>query len=95
MAFLAYSAYSKIAKSSPPYRHNIAARKKQPAPSLVLCVTIGTSEKHKVLHIRRVLIDFSLTVKAETLIIISGRGSAISSTKQGKSGCIYTLVNNG
>ena len=28
---------------------------------------------------RRVLIDFSLTVKAATLIFISGRGSAISS----------------
>ena len=30
------------------------------------------------LHIHRVLIDFSLTVKAATLIFISGRGSAIS-----------------
>ena len=28
-----------------------------------------------------VLIDFSLTVKAATLIFISGRGSAISSAK--------------
>ena len=33
-----------------------------------------------------VLIDFSLTVKAATLIFISGRGSAISSAKEGKSG---------
>ena len=40
-----------------------------------------------------VLIDFSLTVKAATLIFISGRGSAISSAKQGKSGSIYNLVN--
>ena len=39
-----------------------------------------------------VLIDFSLTVKAATLIFISGRGSAISSAKEGKSGCIYNLV---
>ena len=31
-----------------------------------------------------VLIDFSLTVKAATLIFISGRGLAISSAKQGK-----------
>ena len=31
-----------------------------------------------------VLIDFSLTVKAATLIFISGRGSAISSPKEGK-----------
>ena len=41
---------------------------------------------------RRILIDFSLTVKAATLIFISGRGSAISSAKEGKSGCIYNLV---
>ena len=39
-----------------------------------------------------ILIDFSLTVKAETLIFISGRGSAISSAKEGRSGYIYTLV---
>ena len=32
------------------------------------------------------LIDFSLTVKTATFIFISGRGSAISSAKQGKSG---------
>ena len=31
-----------------------------------------------------VLIDFSLTEKAATLIFISGRGSAISSAKEGK-----------
>ena len=36
-----------------------------------------------------VLIDFSLTVKAATLISISGRGPAISSAKKGKSGSIY------
>ena len=41
-----------------------------------------------------VLIDFSLTVKAATLIFISGRGSAISSAKQGKSGSFYNLVMN-
>ena len=39
-----------------------------------------------------ILIDFSLTVQAVTLIFISGRGSAISSAKEGKSGCIYNLV---
>ena len=39
-----------------------------------------------------VLLDFSLTVKAETLIFISGRVSAISSAKEGKSGFIYNLV---
>ena len=32
-----------------------------------------------------VLIDFSLTVKAATLMFICGRGSAISSAKEGKS----------
>ena len=39
-----------------------------------------------------VLIDFSLTVKAAHLIFISGRGSAISSAKQGRSSFIYNLV---
>ena len=34
----------------------------------------------------------SLTVKAATLIFISGRGSAISSAKQGNSGFIFNLV---
>ena len=41
-----------------------------------------------------VLIDFSLTVKAATLIFISGRGSAISSAKEGESGFIYNMVKN-
>ena len=36
-----------------------------------------------------VLLDFSLIVKAATLIFISGRGSAISSAKEGKSGLVY------
>ena len=42
----------------------------------------------------QVLLDFSLTVKAATLIFIhvSGCGSAISSAKEGKSGFIYNLV---
>ena len=39
-----------------------------------------------------VLYDFPLTVKAATLIFISGRGSAISSAEEGKSGFIYNLV---
>ena len=38
------------------------------------------------------LLDFSLTVKAATLIIISRCGSAISSAKEGESGFIYNLV---
>ena len=40
-----------------------------------------------------VLMEFSLTVKAVTLIIISWRCSASSSTKQEKSGSFYNLVN--
>ena len=39
-----------------------------------------------------VLLDVSLTVKAATLIFISGRCSAISSAKEGKSGFTYNLV---
>ena len=47
------------------------------------------------MYMRRFLsIDFSLTVKAATLIFISGRGSAISSAKEGKSGVNYNLVKN-
>ena len=38
------------------------------------------------------LIDFLLTVKAVSLIIISGHGLSISSAKEGKSGFIYNLV---
>ena len=36
-----------------------------------------------------IFIDFLLTVKAATLIFISGRGSAISSSKEGKSGANF------
>ena len=43
---------------------------------------------------KQVFIDFSLTVKAVTLIFISGRCSAISTAKQEKSGSIYSLVKN-
>ena len=39
-----------------------------------------------------VLLDFSLTVKAATLIFISGCGLAISSAKEGKSGFIHNLA---
>ena len=35
------------------------------------------------LQLKRVLIDFSFTVKAATLIFISERGSAISSAMEG------------
>ena len=39
-----------------------------------------------------VLLDFLLTVKAATLIFISGCGSAISTAKEGKSVLIDNLV---
>ena len=39
-----------------------------------------------------VLLDLSLTVKAATLMFISGRGLVISSAKEGKSGFIHNLV---
>ena len=47
--------------------------------------------KH-ILQVHFVLIDCSLTVKAATLLFISGRASAISSSKQEKSGSICNLV---
>ena len=47
---------------------------------------------HCVGHVIMVFIYFSLTVKAATLIFISGCGSAISSAKEGKSGFIYNPV---
>ena len=49
---------------------------------------------HSLLLLFLVLIDFSLSVKAATLIFISGRGSAVSSAKQGISGSNYNLVKN-
>ena len=42
--------------------------------------------------IKACIIKFSLTVKAATLMFISGRGLAISSAEQGKSGSINNLV---
>ena len=39
-----------------------------------------------------ILLDFSLTVKAATLIFISGCGLAFLSAKEGNSGFIYNLV---
>ena len=39
-----------------------------------------------------ILLYFSLTIKATTLIFITRRGSAISSAKEGKSGFSYNLV---
>ena len=62
----------------------------------VLCVTQFTDNWVRFFGFARrkplVLLDFSLTVKAATLIFISGYGSAVSSAKEGKSGFIYNLV---
>ena len=55
--------------------------------------TTRTSDFYS-LSSNKILIDFSLTVKAATSIFIYGRGLAISSAKQGKSGSIYNLVKN-
>ena len=58
-------------------------------------VTMPLGPQSFMLHIRGkliVLLDFSLTVKAATLIFISGRGSAILSAKEGNSGFIYDMV---
>ena len=49
-------------------------------------------ENYFVFPQQSVLLDFSLTVKAATLIFISGCGSAISSAKEGILGSIYNLV---
>ena len=62
-----------------------------PKPALLVLTALGLIETIISLS---VLIDFSLTVKAVTLIFISGRCLAISSAKQGKSGSIYNLVKN-
>ena len=50
---------------------------------LILTHTSQVPNFHKLCKI--VLLDFSLTVKAATLIFIFGRGSAVSSAKEGKS----------
>ena len=64
----------------------------------LLTGSVGGYHVHSRLSLRLchvpVLIDFLLTVKAATLIFISGHGSAISSAKEGKSGFIYNVVKN-
>ena len=61
---------------------------------------MGVFNKNKIKSAKRIphlytyfiLLDFSLTVKVATLKFISGCGSAILSSKEGKSGLIYNLV---
>ena len=62
------------------------------ASSWALLKSVSTYHIKIISSFKQVLLDFSLTVKAATLIFISGRGSAISSAKEGKSGFIYNLV---
>ena len=59
---------------------------------LSTCQNNNCLDQGLVCSVCHVLIDFSLTVKAATLIFIYGRGSAISSAMEGKSGFIYNLV---
>ena len=47
-------------------------------------LVISCRMMHNWVKIYYILIDVSLTVRAETLIFISGRGSAISSAQEGK-----------
>ena len=51
-----------------------------------------SNSQHIASRLTLILLDFSLTVKAATSIFISGRGSAISSAKERKSGFIYNVV---
>ena len=57
---------------------------------IVTCSNVKTRLWVEIMYL--VLLYFSITVKAATLIFISGCGSAISSVKEGKSGFIYNLV---
>ena len=56
------------------------------------CVHHNYDSALRVIMDSYILLDFSLTVKAATLIFIYGRGWAISSAKEGKSGFIYNLL---
>ena len=56
------------------------------------CMLHFSFQRQRIVRTFVLLLDFSLTVKAATLIFISGCSSAISSAKEGKSGFIYNLV---
>ena len=63
---------------------------------VIFCKICNTDRAHgrKIQYCSKfyVLLDFSHTVKAATLIFIPGCGSPISSAKEGKSAFIYNLV---
>ena len=75
----------RISKSTVPHKNGPYRKLKGQFTPLLLGVCYITA-------LPVVLLYFSLTVKAATLIFISGCGSAISSAKEGKSGFIYNLV---
>ena len=60
--------------------------------SIASCFTYSMQLRGIEYIVSYLLLDFSPTVKAATLIFISGCGSAISSAKEGKSGLIYNWV---
>ena len=57
-------------------------------------VLLFNADNCKMSFPRCLLLDVSPTVKAATLIFISGRCSAISPARQGKSGSNYNLEKN-
>ena len=59
---------------------------------MLLYSLFSESKEEVVTFLTLVLLDFSLTVKTATLIFIPGRGWAISSAKEGKSGFIELHV---
>ena len=62
-----------------------------PWDGLQCVIVVFPDQTH--LHLNeQVLKEFLLSVKAATLIFLSGRGSAIPSAKEGKTGFIYNLV---
>ena len=63
-------------------------------PGAIICSNVLKHSSIPKVHLFKghVLLDFSLTVKAATLIFIPKCGSAISSAKEGKSGFIYNSV---
>ena len=76
-----FSKYIRTCRETRPHHLNV-----------VSCTLCSQSNLGQV--IKNALIYFSLTVKAATLIFISGRGSAISSALEGKSGSIHNVVKN-
>ena len=75
---------SQVLENSGDTAHSPVVSTDKTSSNSLYCFNLG--------YVGPVLLDFSLNVKAATLIFISGCGSAISSAKEGKSGFIYNLV---